>query len=305
MDTPKINKRYDIDFILSLKDKFTEPPVGFHPVYIKQKRISVNHSNTDAPVKKNSINNIQNSNNEKHTPANKKSQDSKENTRVSFLNKNKNNNPNDIILGDIRCLLNKLTDNNFQQIISQIKELDFQKLDDTHLQDIAKIFLQKLISEKEHNTTIIDNLSQTFLEKINNFQDLTTNECIKLFDPIIKESFNDLQKCKCIGLFAILNILILNNCVNNTIIQNNIVNKLIDIINDRKNNFNSYATVALNGGCGIFIELLCKLYNNNINNNEYINSQNKSIHNVLNDVVVLPALPARLKFMIQDTIAQK
>lgn len=287
-------KQYKFEELYSLRNKSTDAPKGFHPVYIKQKRVPVNNSN--APQ------------------AHPQDIKAKINDTVRSFNSNENafghahrlkqSSPSRSIVGEIRTLLNKLSITNVDNVCHQIKELNVSDCTDDTIAEIGSIFLNKAITDKDSLISMYINVAETLVNKWQYISSSITNECVKIFEPIASENFNDIQKAKGLGLMKITPLLIAHNIVNTTIINDRIINLILTKIDERKNNFNSYATVALCGGCGTFIEMLCKFYQAS-HTLICSNIDNDMIKSKLIDITTMKAVPSRLKFMIQDNCLKR
>lgn len=96
--------KYTKDFLLQQRSCSTEAPVGFHPVYINQKRIEITQNSTIAPPKELP----------KELPNELPKESFKESYPINQINQTITNN--------IRILLNKLTPKNHTLILDQLND---------------------------------------------------------------------------------------------------------------------------------------------------------------------------------------
>ena len=287
-------KRYSNTFILGFKNKYTESPVGFHPVYIKQKRVqctskSGNSVNTGAA-----------------SPATKGKGKGKwddlekirafTNSENSFIQSTRNRSESEVLLGEIRSLLNKITDKTFRSIIDQLGNIDYSVLGDDMISQVVKIFLSKAIVDKEYGKLYSD-IGKLFNDKFKLFENLLTGECIGVFKKLFDEP-SDIQKSKCLGLMRIVPHFNDKNIVEYTSIEEKVLLRICETIDERKNVDGSYAQIAVRGGCGVYIELLCKFCEHSKNTNTPV----KKYIDVLENLKTVKTIPARVRFMIEDTL---
>lgn len=290
-------KRYSISFLMAFKDKYVEPPVGFHPVYIKQKRVTCRakqqRSVTEASISGN---------------RGKGKWDNLEKIRAftssenSFIQRTRNRSTSEILVGEIRSLLNKVTDKTFESIIAKLNTIHFDEFTDDMINQTVKIYISKAIADRDYGILYAD-IGNIFHSKFKTFKQLLNNESIDMLNGLFDTtSINDIQKSKCIGFMRVLPFFIKKNILDPKIAQNKIINVICSNIDERKHLKESYAQITSTGGCGLYIELLCKFCEQlgKCDLSEAIDI--RAIVTLLTELKGIKSIPARVRFMIEDTL---
>lgn len=131
---------YTKTFIISFKTNNIESPVGFHPVYIKDKRIGIGigigiaHSQSSSSQDRTKWNELEKI----------RAFTSNEN---SFIQHARNRTNSEVLIGEIRSFLNKVTDKTYDAIIQKLLILDPKNFDKEMIQQIVKIYISKSIGD--------------------------------------------------------------------------------------------------------------------------------------------------------------
>jgi len=289
-------KRYSNTFILSFKNKHADPPVGFHPVYIKQKRVQCTKNGNGSG----STNTNTNTNIVKPHPKGK--WDNLEQIRAfansdnSFIQRTRNRSTSEVLLGEVRSLLNKITDKTFNTIIEKLAEIDYEQFDDDMINQSINVYLLKAISDKDY-IELYAQIGCLFNKNFKSFKEILTREAVNMFNKLF-ETNSEIQKAKCLGFMRILPHFQKEQIILHDIVQHDVLDVICKTIQERKNNNDSYAHIAAAGGCGMYIELLCKycehIENTSIDYSKYID--------ILNELKGIKTVPSRMRFMIEDTL---
>lgn len=278
------NRVYTKDFLLALRKQYTEPPLQrFHPVYIGQKRVNIGGNNDSKWGDLEKIRAFSSSEN-------------------SFIQRTRNRSKSEIQIGEIRNLLNKLTNKTFKSIQIQLQKFDYSEFDDKMQKQVVKVYLLKFITDASGVCTEQHKqIGNIFAKKLKNFGDEIECLCQDIFDAVNEIEITDVQKCKCIGLMRILPHII-DSIVTKQFIETSILKPILAAIDERKNIETSYANVATTPSCALHIELLCKFCEQFVCSNikEYTNT-NVFIE-LLEELCSLKTVPPRARFMAEDTL---
>lgn len=300
-------KRYSKTFMLAFKDKYTEPPAGFHPVYIKQKRVQCGSKNVNVQRRENAGTKTSGGGGGKWDNLEKiRAFTSSEN---SFIQRTRNRSSSEILIGEIRSLLNKVTDKTFNAIVSKLDQLDYSKFNDDMIKQTVKIYISKAIADKDYGMLYAE-IGNTLITTFKTFKTEFEKNSLEMLDDLFTTtSINEIQKSKCLGFMRVLPFLIGKDIIDPTVAKEKIIDKICTSINEKKHLNESYAQVASTGGCGIYIELLCKFcdqfYKCNKSNKSNLSNTQIDIDHIielLQELKTLKSIPSRVRFMIEDTL---
>lgn len=286
---------YTKDFLLSFRTKYAEPPLlRFHPVYIKQKRVP--HSSTvdtkDATASSTTS-----------KWSNLEAIRTFSSSDNSFIQRTRNRSASEVLIGEIRSLLNKLSDKTFESIKQQLQNIDYSKFDKNMETQVIKVFIAKFIADiSGRHTKQYTQIGIMFATTFPIFKTELQNICNDIFTKIFNNaSLGDIQKSKGIGLMRILPY-ITHSLIPIDFVEKNILEPIIQEINKRKNIETSYANITSTGGCGLYIELLCKFCEQCPHTNIKTHLEIQHLIELLTEISNLKTVPARVRFIAEDTL---
>lgn len=277
-------KRYSHTFLLSFRNKHTETPVGFHPVYIKQKRVQCNTNlNTNTPISSSKTTPTPTPLKQKEKWDNLEKVRAFTNSENSFIKRTRNRTESEILIGNIRSLLNKVTDKTFKTIMEQLAQIQYDKFDESMNQQIVRIFISKSLADRDFGE-LYAQIGHVFSGCVEKFNKLLTSECVEVFQRL---SDSDIATSKCMGLMRVMPYFIKENIIDEDNINTQIIQQCLQ-----------------NTQSELYIELLCKFCEKipNINSKCFNSIDIQCITNTLNDLKSNKTIPARVRFMIEDTV---
>jgi hypothetical protein len=177
---------------------------------------------------------------------------------------------------------------------------------------VAQVLLSKAITDKDFGS-LYSEIGVVLSKKIHNtisnvsFEKCLGDECDAVYNNFNSDNVTDIQKIKCIGLMKVIPYFLVDELLDDRQVKT-IIDSLLTKIEERKNNFDSYAHITAAGGCGSYIEMVCTLC-------EYCTKVQKStgddklgridiphIQAVLREIKGIKTMPARVRFMIEDVL---
>lgn len=285
MLSPPQKNRYTKSVILSFQntEQCINPPAGgFHPVYIKHKRVKVSSKGIGCD-----------GNNKKWAEMEKIRKFTS--NEDSFITKTKNRSTTELLIGEFRSLLNKLTLKTYKLIIQKISRLNYDEFDDDMVKQTITIFINKASGDKDFGE-IYGEIGTIMSKRLEHFSEYLLESSLDIYNKTSSPASSPVsshQKTKCIGLMRMCPYLVKNLLLSQEVVDEYFIepmNKCIasDIVmNEIEQNT-------------LYIELLCNYCEIAVHVHT-INIDNEILHR-LKCLKSMKVLPARVRFMIDDTL---